>query len=78
MPSNPINKDTEGAIDSVCIKRVSIKQGWTVVHKKCSFRYLLQMVCLVMRRMVLKEFDQQELKLKVNDLYIVAYRVSLI
>ena len=36
------------------------------------------MVCLVMRRMVLKEFDQQELKLKVNDLYIVAYRVSLI
>lgn len=33
MPSNPINKDTEGAIDSVCIKRVSIKQGWTVVHK---------------------------------------------
>lgn len=78
MPSNPINKDTEGAIDSVCIKRVSIKQGWTVVHKKCSFLYLLQMVCLVMRRMVLKEFDQQELKLKVNDLYIVAYRVSLI
>lgn len=78
MPSNPINKDTEGAIDSVCIKWVSIKQGWTVVHKKCSFLYLLQMVCLVMRRMVLKEFDQQELKLKVNDLYIVAYRVSLI
>ena len=78
MPSNPINKDTEGARDSVCIKRVSIKQGWTVVHKKCSFLYLLQMVCLVMRRMVLKEFDQQELKLKVNDLYIVAYRVSLI
>lgn len=60
MPSNPINKDTEGAIDSVCIKRVSIKQGWTVVHKKSSFLYLLQMVCLVMRRMVLKEFDQQE------------------
>ena len=78
MPSNPINKDTEGARDSVCIKRVSIKQGWTVVHKKCSFLYLLQMVCLVMRRMVLKEFDQQELKRKVNDLYTVAYRVSLI
>ena len=78
MPSNPINKDTEGAIDSVCIKRVCIKQGWTVGHKKCSFLYLLQMVCLVMRRMVLKEFDQQELKLKVNDLCIVAYWVSLI
>ena len=29
-----------------------------------------------MRRMALKEFDQQELKLKVNDLYTVAYRVS--
>ena len=36
------------------------------------------MVCLVMRRMAFKEFDQQELTLKVNDLYIVAYRVSLI
>ena len=29
-----------------------------------------------MRRMALKEFDQQELKLKVNDLYTVAYQVS--
>ena len=26
----------------------------------------------------LKEFDQQELKLKVNDLYIIAYQVTVI